>query len=73
MKLHDFLLRALVVMALAGTVLVLDQIWVRAVPWEIFLRLVVTLVILAVLDVFLILVRADFAEHKKLKDDNYLD
>lgn len=73
MNLHTILLYSLIGMAIAAVSLILDQIWLRLVPWDIFVRLGVTLVILAALDLFLILVRADLTQNKKLKDENYLD
>ncbi len=73
MRLHTMLLYALVGMAVCGAALVLDRVWFQIVPWDTFIKLSISLVILAVLDGFLMIVRADFSQHKKLKDDNYLD
>lgn len=73
MNLHAVLLYGLVGMAVATVALILDQVWLRLVPWDIFVRLGVTFVILSALDLFLILVRADLTQNKKLKDENYLD
>lgn len=73
MRFHNALLYALVGMAVCGAALVLDQVWFEAVSWDTFIKLLLSLVILAVLDVFLMIVRADFSQNKKLKDENYLD
>ncbi len=73
MRLHDALIYALIAMAVGTVALILDQVWLRVVPWDIFVKLCVSIVILGALDVFLILVRTDFAQNKKLKDENYLD
>lgn len=73
MRFHNVLLYALIGMAVCGAALVLDRVWFQTVPWDIFIKLLLSLVVLAVLDGFLMIVRADFSQHKKLKDDNYLD
>ena len=41
--------------------------------WDNFVKLIITFGILALVLGFLAVVKADFGEHKKLKDDNYLD
>ncbi|MCB9979191.1 MAG: hypothetical protein H6862_06285 [Rhodospirillales bacterium] len=72
-NLHNFLVYALVGMAFASAALILDQIWLQMLPWDIFIKAEVSIVILALLDGFFILLRADLAQNKKLKDENYLD
>lgn len=73
MKLHSALLYCLVGTAIFGAILILDQIWLQSLSWEVFIKLLITLAIVAVLAVFLMLVRADLAQNRKLKDENYLD
>lgn len=60
-------------MAVTSAGLVLDQIWFQMLPWDIFIKAEISIVILALLNGFFILLRADLAQNKKLKDENYLD
>lgn len=73
MNLHNALLYALVGLVSGGVLLVLDQIWLHIVPWDVFLKMLISIAILTALAGFLMIVRADFSQNKKLKDENYLD
>lgn len=72
-RLTTGLIGFLIGLAFVLAALILDRIWFKIVPWDIFLKLTATIAVTAGLAVFLILIRADFAEHKRLKDENYLD
>ena len=70
---HKFMLFALVTMVVVATVLVILQIWMSFMSWDMFIKVMITLGILILLFGFLMVVGADLGQHKRLKDENYLD
>ena len=70
---HQKMLILLVALVALGALLTIVQIWTNIMPWDIFIKLLITLGILAVLIGFLMVIKADLGEHKRLKDENYLD
>ncbi|MBL4804246.1 MAG: hypothetical protein JKY71_05220 [Alphaproteobacteria bacterium] len=71
---HKSILAALVLVVLASAGLTITQLWApEIIGWDNFVKLIITFGILALVLGFLAVVKADFGEHKKLKDDNYLD
>ena len=67
------LVRCIVVLVVTGAALVLLQMWFHIFNPEIFWKLVVTLVIIGSVASFIIAVKQDLSDEKKLKDDKYLD
>lgn len=58
---------------LTGAILTVIQMWTMAFEWGAFLKILGTLGIVLVVAAFLLVVKLDFGEHKRLKDENYLD
>ena len=67
------LLTALIALVLAAAGLSIIQMWAPVLSWDIYIKAIVTCGILALVIGFLIVIKADFGQHKKLKDENYLD
>ncbi|MBX2833673.1 MAG: hypothetical protein KTR28_01745 [Micavibrio sp.] len=70
---HKNLMYALIAIVALGAIMTIAQIWLMFMSWDIYIKLIITLGILGVLIGFLLVVKIDFAEHKRLKGDNYLD
>ncbi len=70
---HNNMLIALIGMVVTGAGLVILQMWTSFMAWDVFVKLIITLGILVLVLGFLIIIKADLGEHKKLKDENYLD
>ncbi len=67
------LLMAIIIMICAGAILTIIQIWVPIFAWDIFVKVIATLVILTVLAALILVLKSDLGSHKKMKDENYLD
>ena len=72
MNFHRGLILFLVGLACFGACLMILNIWGVDLG-DLFYKLLATAGILAVLAGFLLVVKSDFGEHKKLKDQNYID
>jgi len=67
------LVKSLVAMAIILAAVVLGQLWWSFLNDEVFVKVIISIVVLGVLVSFIIAVSADLGEEKKLKDDNYID
>ena len=73
-NLHRLGLKIIAGLVILGGFLTVLQIWgVDLLSWDIFLKAIGTLGVIIVVLGFLLVMKSDLAEHKKLKDDNYLD
>ena len=72
-RLHKPFFIALVATVVAGAGLIIAKIWDIPLPDDMFGKIIATLVVLAILFGFLLVVNSDFGQHKKMKDENYLD
>lgn len=70
---HKASLYTIIGCVVAAALLTVIQMWTFALPWDVFLKILGTLGILIVLLGFLLVVGIDFGDHKRLKDENYLD
>jgi len=70
---HKAMLIALVGLVVGGAVLAIAQMWTGFMAWDVFIKLVITLGVAVLVLGFLMVIKADLGEHKKLKDENYLD
>ncbi len=70
---RKWLLLGLVGLSALGTALLTLQIWVQALDWDIFLKLLGTMGVGVLLLGFLVAVAEDFGSNKRLKDNNYID
>lgn len=57
---------------IAGFITIL-QIWFTIMAWDAFFKLLITIGIIAVLLAFALIVRGEIDQHKKLKDENFID
>lgn len=71
--LHSFLLYAFITLLVLTGILTLTQIWFPLFGWDIFFKLIASIVIIGIILGLLIALKADLGQHKKMKDDNYLD
>lgn len=69
----NLLLKCIIGIILSGTVLVLLQMWFSLFDMVFFWKLLVTLVILGSVASFVIAIKQDLTEDKKLKDDKFID
>jgi len=72
-KLHKPFFFSLVGLVCTGAGLVILKIWGIPLPDDLFFKIIATLAVLILLSGFLLVVNSDFGQHKKLKDENYLD
>lgn len=70
---HKTLMIALVVLVCGIGVLTIAQVWGFGPGWDTYTKAVVTMGILVLMAAFGMVIKADFGQHKKLKDENYLD
>lgn len=73
MSLHRIFMITLIVLVVGGAGLGILQMWTGFMPWDVFVKAEITLGVLVILLAFLLVMKADLGEHKKLKDENYLD
>ena len=72
MNMHRLLIKTLVGLAITAAGLVILAIWGVNLG-EIIYQLLATIGVLVLLIGFVLVVKLDFSEHKKLKDQNYID
>lgn len=70
--LHNKLLICITAVVVFCGILTIAQIWGPVVSWDMYFKMVITAIIVAVVCGFIIVVRGDMSE-KKMKDENYLD
>ena len=70
---NRYLLTSLIGLVLMAATVIILQIWGVAFGPDVFMKLLGTIVVLIILIGFLLVVKMDFGEHKRLKDENYLD
>jgi hypothetical protein len=73
MSLHRALVIGLIGLVSLGCVLLILSIWGVVFDGEILFKMLATIGILVVLLGFLLVVKSDFGEHKRLKDENFID
>lgn len=72
-KLHKPFFFLLITCVCAAAGIVIAKIWGVELPEDFFLKILATLGVLILLFGFLLVANSDFGQHKKLKDENYLD
>ncbi|PZQ45308.1 MAG: hypothetical protein DI551_07745 [Micavibrio aeruginosavorus] len=72
MNLQRALIYLLISLAIAAAAIIILHIWGVDLG-ALFFKLLATIGILALLVGFLLVVKADFSEHKRLKDENFID
>lgn len=70
---NTLLVRCIVMLVIVGAGLGLAQMWLSLFAADIFIKFMITLAVLGLVASFLIAVRQDMTDEKKMKDDKYLD
>ena len=70
---HKTLLLIIIGLIILGAVLTITQLWVPMLSWDIFVKAIITILIVVVVLGLLMVLKNDLGEHKNLKDDNYID
>lgn len=70
---YRILLISIIIMVCIAAILCIAQLWITIMPWDIFVKTLITLGILTVLAALVLVIKSDLAQHKKMKDENYLD
>lgn len=70
---HKFFLIAIALLISAGAIITIMQIWSPLFDWMTYGKLMGTFVILILLFGLILVLKSDLAQHRKLKDENYLD
>lgn len=66
-------LAAIIGLIIAGALLTIGQIWGPLFSGDIYYKMIVTLGIIVIILGLILAISSDLGQHKKLKDDNYLD
>lgn len=67
------MLITIIALLVIGAVLTIIQIWVPLFSWATYIKIAVTLGIIAVALGLVMVLKADLGENRKMKDENYLD
>lgn len=70
---HNTLVKIVIGCVLLGAILTVAQIWTQAISWDAFFKIGGTLGVIILAIGFVLVAKSDFSEHKKMKDENYLD
>ena len=73
MTLHRALVIGLIGLVSLAAVLIILNIWGIVFDGELLFKLLATIGVLVVLAVFLLVIKSDFGEHKRLKDEDFID
>lgn len=73
MTTNRILLITILIMVSLGAILTILQLWGIGIGWSTYVKLIATLGILTLLTAFIMILKADLGDHKKMKDENYLD
>ncbi len=73
MSLHRLLLTLVIICITLAAGVTIIQMWAPMFGWDVFIKLLATLGILTVVMGLILVLKADLGEHKKMKDENYLD
>lgn len=68
-----FFLGALVCLSVVSGVLVIGQMWMQILPHDTFINIVLTLLVLAGLNGFVLVAKEDLTSNKRLRDNDYID
>ncbi len=73
MTLHRALVIGLIGLVSLAAVLIILNIWGIVFDGELLFKLLATIGVLVVLAGFLLVIKSDFGEHKRLKDEDFID
>jgi hypothetical protein len=73
MNLHRALVMALIGLVVLSGVLIIFSIWGIGIEPDVIFKILATLGILILIIGFLLVVKMDFGEHKRLKDNDFID
>lgn len=66
-------LLSLIGLIILGALLTIGQIWGPILSGDLYYKIIVTLAIIVILMGLVLAITSDLGQHKKLKDDNYVD
>ncbi|MBI1300389.1 MAG: hypothetical protein GC137_01910 [Alphaproteobacteria bacterium] len=66
-------LYAIMIMVCAAAFITIIQMWFPFMSWDNYFKAIITLAILTVVAAFVLVIKSDLGQHKKMKDENYLD
>lgn len=70
---HKALVKAVIGCIIVGAILTIVQIWTNFLSWDDFIKVGSTIIIITVVCGFVVAAKSDLSEHKKMKDENFLD
>ena len=70
---HRLLMIAVISMIVVSGFLIVVQIWYPVVSMDVFIKLLMTFGIFTLIAGLVLVLRSDLQQHKRLKDENYLD
>jgi hypothetical protein len=73
MNMHRVLVLSLIGLVLLSGILVILSIWGVGMGPDVIFKILATLGILILIIGFLLVVKTDFGEHKRLKDNDFID
>ena len=73
MNMHRALVLSLIGLVLLGGLLIILSIWNVGIEPDFIFKLLATVGILILIIGFLLVVKMDFGEHKRLKDNDFID
>jgi hypothetical protein len=73
MTLHRALVLSLIALVLFGGTIIILSIWGVMIDGDALFKLLATIGILILVIGFLLVVKTDFGEHKRLKDNDFID
>jgi uncharacterized membrane protein YgdD (TMEM256/DUF423 family) len=73
MNMHRALVLSLIGLVLLSGILIILSIWGIGIEPDVIFKILATLGILILIVGFLLVVKMDFGEHKRLKDNDFID
>ncbi len=73
MSLHRALVISLIGLVCLGGILIILSIWGVMIDSDMLLKILATIFVLMIIIGFLLVVKMDFGEHKRLKDNDFID
>jgi len=70
---HKSMLLTIIGLLIVAAFLTLIQIWAPFLSWEIFTKIMISILIIGGVLGLIMALKSDLSEHKSMKDENYLD
>lgn len=69
----SLILKIIIAIVVMGGLLVLAQIWDIGLPWEIFVKIIMSLGVIIVVLALIMIAKNEVDEHKRFKDKDLID